>query len=286
MNQSIKILLATICFIIIITLGFYFLLYPFSPRSVHADIYALKFMGEGWDKRYQIQGDQLTCQQTESYPSATCTTTFEGKPLTIDVTFTDDTRHLASWCRVTYDGEAVACEPSINYEHNAPTLIIRDTVGIPPERFQELRRENLLLYWTENQWIQVAFIVSGLAGLIITIWRWLHFPSRKSEIVGTFSRLFISLTIAFFSLLGLAWGLGALNNLLPASESTVYWSLIPPLALIGAAGAFVWEWKLLGGWKPETAVYQSIYSLGGGFLTFSILNFLLVGSLLMLGFVD
>ena len=286
MNQSIKILLITIGFIIVVALGFYTLLYPFSPRSVKADIYALKFMGEGWGKRYQIQGDLLNCQQTESYPSTTCTTTFEGKPLTIDVTFTDDTRHLASLCRITYDGKAVACEPSINYEHYAPTLIIRDTLGVPLERFKELQRENLLLYWYEARWIQVAVIVSGLAALVITFWRWHHFPSRTPETLRTIPRLLISLLIGFFSWVGLAWGLSALSNLLPISLSAGYWSLIAPLSLVGAAGAFVWEWQILGGWKPKTAVFRFIYSVGGGFITFSMLNFLLVGSLLILGFVD
>lgn len=286
MNQSIKILLITISLIIAVTLGFYALLYPFSPHSVQADIYALKFMGEGWDKRYQIQGDQLTCQQIESYPSTSCATTFEGKPLTIDVTYTDETRHLASWCRVAYDGNAIACEPTINYEHYAPTIITNDTLGIPPERFAELRQENLLLYWHEDRWIQIVGIVSGLAALAIMAWRWLHFPSRTSERVGSGLRLLISLLIGFFSWVGLAWGLGALINLFPVGGSAGYWKLITPLALVGAAGAFVWEWQILGGWKPETAVLRFIYSVGGGFIIFSILAYLLVGDLLILGFVD
>ncbi|MBE2222589.1 MAG: hypothetical protein IAF02_13665 [Anaerolineae bacterium] len=62
--------------------------------------------------------------------------------------------------------------------------------------------------------------------------------------------------------------------------------MIAPVALVGAAGVFVWEWQILGGWKPETAVFRFIYTLGGGFVTFSILTFLLIGDLLILGFVD
>jgi hypothetical protein len=286
MNQSIKILLIIISVIIVVVLGFYALLYPFSPRSVKADIYALKFMGEGWEKRYQIQGDQFTCQQTESYPSTTCTTIFEGKQLTINIAYTDDTRHLASWCRMTYDGKAVDCEPSINYEHDAPTLITRDMLGITPERFQVLRRENLMLYWHENQWIQLAGIVSGLAALVITMWRWLHFPSDTPKHVGSVSRLLISLLIGFFSWMGLALGLNSVASLLSISGISAYWRFIPLAALVGAAVAFVWEWHILDGWKPEMVVLRFIYSVGGGLITFSILAYLLVGDLLFLGFVD
>jgi hypothetical protein len=286
MNQSIKTLLITIGLVIGVTLAFYAILYPFSPRSVKADIYTLRFLGDGWENRYQIQGNQMTCRQEKDYPSTTCTTTFEGKPFTIDVTYNDDTRHLASLCRVEYDGQGVVCEPTINYENYAPTLIVKDSLGVSLERFQELRAKTPLLYLSENQWLNFAKGLAALLALAVIVWRWWQYPKLQNEPVAKGSRFLLSTLVGFFTWFALAWGLGFALSTLLGDNTGELWRFTPAFATLGGFAAFVWEWKMLGGWKPETAVFRFIYSFGGGLVLYATLNFLLLGALLMLGFVD
>ncbi len=278
--------LLTLVLLVATTIGIYAILYPFSPRSVKADIYTLRYLGDGWENRYQIQGDQMTCEQEHDYPSTICSTTFEGQPLTINVTYTDDTRHLASYCRVVYAEQAINCKPTINYENFAPTLIIEESLGVSTERAQELRAETPWLYLPESQWIAIVQGLAGMIALAIVIWRWWHYPKLSTRPEGTGRRLIYSLLVGLFTWFGLAWGLSFLIGPITTETSESLWAVMPVLGIIGGALAFGAEWKLSGGGKPETAVFRSLYSIGGGFVFFAILNFAFMGALLMLGFVD
>lgn len=258
--------------------GFYLLLRPFSPQAVDSPIYAIKFIGEPYSKRYQIQGNTLACQPPETPRTVRCGTIFEGQPLEVAVWFQNEEQRFIERCQVSYAGEAIGCQPSFDYENPASSVLIRDDLGVPDARFAELRQPNWWLYWDEGRWLTAVRLLAlpvALATAVWHHWRSRHVQLRANSIAELIFDALLSGLLAYFILhMGMAMTFGyTLGRVIP-------WLAAPGAGLVAA-----WRWFTLSGRQPGTAVRLAA-SIGYGLFIFLALNFLLVGDLLWLGFVD
>ena len=250
---------------------------PFSPRAIKNDLYAIKFLeADSYVKRYQLQGDRLQCSRSDDGLIRTCATVFEGKPLIVVTENTPMMQMAPVNCSLTYGDVEYGCEGGWDYENRSPSVLVHDDLGISAETFQQLRRENRLLYLQEGEWLTIARMVAALLAIPISF---VVFTRFRKEYVATLQDTAFptTLLIAIFTLCGLSWIVGLLWD---SPQAMLF---VWMLALLFG----FWCWQLLH--RQPLTVYvadRTLAMIGAGTFAFSVLNFLMLCNLLMLGFVD
>ena len=273
MKQRSNLTLPTITFLalIVVPILTHVMLRPFSPRAVDNALYSIKFLeSTGYVKRYQLQGDRLQCNHEDLV--RVCTTIFEGKPLIVETRNTPQMQAAPVECELTYGNVSYRCDGSWDYENRSPSVLVRDDLGISAERFQQLRRENPLLYLQENDWLRIASISSAVFSLIIGV---LSLQSFNKAFVADWRPA--PLVLPTMLVLGSAFGL------------SMVWPLVQMrwLILVAALLFGVWAWRLV---RAESTSIRQVdritFAVAIGLTIFGIANFLMLISLLSLGFVD
>ena len=269
--------------LLILMIGLHFVLRPLSPRGVTSTLYAIKFFDDT-EKLYQIQGHHVLCESTDTPLEVHCTTPFEGQSFEVRVNFHNEQRTRIHSCRAQFTGKTIPCTPSWSYENQAPSVIIPDDLGISQERFAQLRRQTPLLYWPETYWLNMIFGISGTLALAGMIWLWMEFP-KNIRIPSPWQRLLLSVYVGMLMWCTLFRG-GALisDYLLPRSALIGY--VIPFVAVVGGVATCLWEWYRLAGTRIQSIWGRVVHSVGGGVILGATVSYLLLGNMLLLGFVD
>lgn len=259
----------------------YFVLLPLAPRSVRSDIYAVKWYA-GNEKLYHLRGDQMQCEPADSPLTVRCSTLLEGQPFAVDVQYHDARRTSAEACQAQYGGIPVACEPGRDYANPAPSLIIRDQLGITPERFATLRGQEPLLYWSELVWIGIARGLAIIIALVAIVWHWLQYVPQTTASPRE-QQLLASLLAGIATWWMLLWGLGTIVSSYPDAPG---WLQSSYIAWGGAVLAFFWRWHIMEQRRPPAGIVKVIHSAWSGGVLFAVTHSALLIGLLSLGFID
>lgn len=273
--------------LLLFTIGWHFVLQPFSPSDVKSDIYAVKFF-DGREKLYQIQGDQMSCLPVSDPLDAHCALTFEGKELAVHVRYQDEGRHMARFCTITYGGQEVTCKTGWDAENPAPSVIIEEDLGISAERFTELRQEHPLLYWFEARWIRLVRQISAIFAILGVIIFWFSASKQNDQYdqpISPNQRLLRSALNGLGVWFILSIGLGVTFSALLTTYSS--WLLMRFIAIAGGALSASWTWhRYSGNIRLEKRWQRGLYSLAGGAFVLVTTHLLLIMDLLSLGFLD
>lgn len=270
--------------LVVFAIGWHFVLQPFSPSHVKSDIYAVKFF-DGYEKLYQIQGDQMSCLPIADLLEAHCVLDFEGKKLEVGVRYQNERRGMAEACTISYGGEEVSCQTGWDYENPAPSVIIEDDLGGSVERFAELRQENPLLYWSEERWVQLVRLFSGILAILSAMIFWGSASKQNDQPISTDQRLLRSALNGLLVWFILSFGIGVtVGDFLTTSNS---WQLVRIMAFAGGVLSAIWKWyRYSGNVRLDGRWRRGLYSLAGGAFVLVTMHLLLIIDLLSLGFID
>lgn len=218
-----------------------------APSRVTSGVYQV-FVGEG---AAVIPTEALTCSRAAD--TATCTTSVNGRQLTIDVRY-------IGWpepgpCAARYGDRAVPCMPVFGfYGHTSQTIWITDDLGLSGTQLADLHAA--APWWRVTNELTMAMLIlvcalslaAGAASFLL--FRHLRPVSPNLRLGLVFGTGVASL--AFFAGTGLLFA--------PPGSGELPMLMASPFALLAATAMASWQWVLAsaGGRRVVTTVVATV----------------------------
>lgn len=211
-----------------------------------------------------------------------CTTSLQDRPLTMTLTHAKPFRAFETQgiaCQANFAEKALPCEVWFDFATgNVPNVVIKDSLGLSLADLQALRQQNFLSQISDPQWNTMVFTLAIVAGSLTAL-------SARFDLgwpIKIFAGISLSFLIWGVATIGLSrilYGLGGARylNTSPGPE------IISILPLVLGLGIGVATIRLF---QSRSRLAQILIIVGSGCGAFSALFYLLLLSVLTLGFVD
>lgn len=219
----------------------------------------------------RISGHKFNC--TQSANADRCTVNVGDRSLEMTVTYDDPIRYpfnSTAKCQATYASQPVPCE--LYYDSatgERPNLVIPKGISLSSQDIQNLRRENFIVQFRDDELITAQQYLSIGVGIILAIIIWIYPNPLNRALIGLSNAIASGIVSTFL------WGF---------ISSDMWGSLYHVLMMCVAVGigglVGVWSWAHRGEFSRVLTGFST------GFLCCGILWWISATALLVLGYVD
>jgi hypothetical protein len=230
----------------------------------------------------RIMGYDFTCtsQKAAGQTIDRCTTTIQNSSLAMTLTHAKPYRAFETQgiiCQAAFSGKAVPCEVWFDFATgNRPNVVVKDSLGLSNVDLQALRQQHFLSQISDSTWNDIVLGIAIAASLLAALSAWLD-PNTLTKMFAGVSLGCLAYGLAQTGLGGMVYRAGREIDL------SRWLGIVSNLAIvlgIVVGGAAI---RLL---RSHSRVARIFTILGSAYGIFSLVGYVLLFSVLALGFVD